>query len=74
MRSSEILSIGEAVMLEEPSTPKQAVLLMQRKALKIGIDELRDKRDRFERAIESLERELSRIDKLATASVTGDEF
>lgn len=67
MRSSEILSIGEAVLLEEPSTPAQAVLLMQRKTLKIGIDELTQKRDRFDAAIERLERELRRIDELAAS-------
>lgn len=67
MRSSEILSIGEAVLLEEPSTPAQAVLLMQRKTLRIGIDELTRKRDRFEAAIEKLERELKRIDDLASS-------
>ena len=67
MRFSEILSIGEAVLLEEPSTPAQAVLLMQRKTLKIGIDELTQKRDRFDAAIERLERELRRIDELAAS-------
>lgn len=74
MRSSEILTIGEAVLLEEPSTPAQAVLLMQRKTLKIGIDELALKRDRFDRAIEKLEAELKRIDKLAAASLTDETF
>lgn len=69
MRSSEILTIGEAVLLEEPATPAQAVLLMQRKTLKIGIDELTQKRDRFEKAIEKLERELKRIDELARATL-----
>lgn len=74
MRSSEILSIGEAVLLEEPQTPAQAVLFMQRKALQIGIDELTQKRDRFEAAIERLERDLARIDKLAAASLTDSTF
>lgn len=74
MRSSEILTIGEAVLLEEPQTAAQAVLLMQRKTLKIGIDELTDKRDRFDRAIEKLEKELQRIDKLAAASLTDGVF
>ena len=67
MRFSEILSIGEAVLLEEPSTPAQTVLLLQRKTLKIGIDELTQKRDRFDAAIERLERELRRIDELAAS-------
>lgn len=69
MRSSDILTIGEAVMLEEPKTPAQAVLWMQRKTLKFGIDELAQKKDRFERAIERLEKELERVDKLAKADV-----
>lgn len=74
MKSSEILSIGEAVLMEEPRSPQQAVLFMQRKALQIGIRELTDKRDRFERAIEKLERDLDRVEKLAEASLLGDVF
>lgn len=74
MKSSEILSIGEAVLMEEPSTPAQAVLFMQRKALQIGIRELSEKRDRFERAIERLEKDLDRIDRLARESLQPGVF
>lgn len=69
MRSSDILTIGEAVLTEEPSTPNQAVLWMQRKTLQIGIDELRLKCERFENAIVKLERELKRVDALCQATV-----
>lgn len=69
MRSSDILTIGEAVMMEEPSTPSQAVLLMQSKTLRIGIDELVQKRDRFDKAIERLEKELARVEELASAEI-----
>ncbi len=69
MRSSEILTNGEAVLMEEPKTPQQAVLWMQRKTIQIGIDELVKKKDRFERAIERLERELDKIDRLAAGDV-----
>jgi|JI10StandDraft_1071094.scaffolds.fasta_scaffold267228_1 hypothetical protein len=69
MRSSDILTIGEAVLMEEPKTPQQAVLWMQRKTIKIGIDELVSKKDRFEKAIERLERELDKIDRLAAGDV-----
>lgn len=60
------MTIGEAVLTEEPSTPTQAVLLMQRKTLQIGIDELQGKIERFERAIEKLEREKRRVDALCS--------
>lgn len=69
MRSSDILNIGEAVMTEEPKTPNQAVLWMQRKTLQIGLDELRMKCARFEKAIVKLERELKRVDGLCQETV-----
>lgn len=69
MRSSDILNIGEAVLIEEPSTPTQAVLWMQRKTLQIGIAELRKKCERFENAIVKLERELKRVDGLCQETI-----
>ncbi len=63
MKSSEILSIGEAVLIEEPKDAEQAVRLMQLKVLQIGISELVERSGRFERAATSLEREATKIEK-----------
>lgn len=63
MRATEILSIGEAVLAEEPKTPEQAVKLMQLKVLNLGWAELEQKATRFQNAAKSIDRDAKRIQK-----------
>lgn len=72
MRSSEILTIGEAVLAEEPRDAEEAVRLMQLKVLKIGIRELVEKAGRFEGAAHTLEREASKIEKALSREFQGE--
>ncbi len=74
MKSDEILSICESVLVEGHETPKAAVLAVERMCLTITIQELQSKGEGFLRTADRMRGELEKLEKEARDELADSEI